>query len=76
VIIQPNVNPSHERSAVTASFALDARSGRILIVIIVVITALALHHLGQDLATALLLAAAALGAAGDVAARIIPKETC
>ncbi|MBB6121743.1 hypothetical protein [Nocardiopsis algeriensis] len=56
----------------TASLVLDSLSGRVLIVILVVVTALVLHRQGQDLATALILAAAVLGAAADTARRAVP----
>ncbi|MEU0236743.1 hypothetical protein ABZ234_03565 [Nocardiopsis sp. NPDC006198] len=53
---------------------MDSLTGRILIVIIVVITAAALHSQGHGLAMSALLAAAGLGVAVDVAARVSPRE--
>lgn len=58
----------------TAYLSLDSLTGRIVVVIIVVGVAVALHRQGHDLATALLLAAVALGAAADTAARLVPGE--
>lgn len=72
--IQPTKNPSRERSSVTAHLSLDSLTGRILIMIIVVGVACALHLQGHDLAMSVLLATVVLGAAADVASRVSPRE--
>jgi hypothetical protein len=59
----------------TAVFTLDAVTGRVVLVILVIVLALVLHLQGQDLATALLVAAAGLALAGEVAHRILAKES-
>lgn len=58
----------------TAYLSLDSRGMRVMIVVVMIIVALVLHRLGQDLATALVLAAITLGFAADVSHRITPKE--
>ncbi|MFF1668525.1 hypothetical protein ACFVWN_02185 [Nocardiopsis flavescens] len=45
-----------------------------MLVIVVIVLALVLHLQGQDLVTALLVAAAGLALAGEVAHRILAKE--
>ncbi|NKY96764.1 hypothetical protein [Nocardiopsis alborubida] len=59
----------------TAHFVIDTATGRIVLMCTVIALALFLHRQGYDVATALLLAAAALGIAGQVARRALPRDT-
>ncbi|WP_433697022.1 hypothetical protein [Nocardiopsis sp. CA-288880] len=72
--IQSNTNPSFERPLVTVIISLDSLIGRILVLIVVVGVACALHSQDHGLATSVLLAAAVLGVAADVTARVMPWE--
>ncbi|WP_232833121.1 hypothetical protein [Nocardiopsis sp. TNDT3] len=72
--ITPMMKFLHERSLVTAFLFLDSKSSRVLIVVAVVVIAFVLHYQGQELATALLLATALIGAAVDIANRAVLRE--